>query len=193
MAKHSAPGMSLSPIPTGSWLLPQGSKSRVWVVCEINAALLLHSDCLRPKMIQTITPGKVVGKCWIWKLLAVYSSWLQPVLCVPQESLSTLSRSILPLDKIQDFPVDLSPSHIQTLPALSFHPGTTYFHHYVRTPWTTTWSKQPLQSVKTCPGRLPITENFHLLPEDSFLHLFTEKIRASPPFWSVFYRYKIQL
>lgn len=83
-------GNVLVPIPTGSWLLPQGSKSRVWVVREINAALLLHSDRVRPKMIRTITPGKVVGKCWIWKLLAVYSSWLRPVLCVPQESLSTL-------------------------------------------------------------------------------------------------------
>lgn len=101
--------------------------------------------------------------------------------------------SILPLGKIQDLPVDLSPSHKQVLPVLSFHTCTTFFHHYVRTPWTMTWTKQPFQTVKTCPGKLPITECYHLLLENSFLHHFAEKIKASPLFWSVFYRYKIQL
>jgi len=49
MAKHSAPRMSLSPVPTGSWTLLQGSKSWVSVVYDINAALLLHSDLLETK------------------------------------------------------------------------------------------------------------------------------------------------
>lgn len=57
------------------------------MVWEINAALLLLSDCLRLKMVWASTPGKVEGKCWSQKLLAVYGSWLCPVL---HESLSAL-------------------------------------------------------------------------------------------------------
>lgn len=155
MAKHSALRVSFSPILTGSRLLPTGSKSRACVVCEINAALLLHSDCLRPKMAWASTPGKMVGKLCSWLFIAL--GYTRYFMCCMNPS-ALWGQSNLPLDQVQDFPVDLPPSHIQVLPALSFHPvPLSPVCDVSLSPWIMTWTKQPWQSMKTRPGKLPIT------------------------------------
>lgn len=205
------------------WLIATSDYSTVWPStvhreCPCPPFPPAHGCFPKGQRAESCGVGDKCSSCscsqtaWDWKRsglpllgrwkgnFGVKSSWLFMGLGYAQCCMNPSAlwgQSILPLDNMQDSPIELPPRHIQVLPALSFHPCTTYFHRSVRSPCVriTTWTKQPRRSTMTCPHHdTPHhSESCQLSPEDSFLHCFSEKMRASPPFWSVFYRYNIHL